>query len=473
MFSGRPRHGCHLHECILLFASPHEQALHFQHVAMVLEEVANSDGFGEPQSSTDPSEPFATQAPSDVEINIDLSTLPQPFPIIGALAGYGKVARAQRLHKSLQQAQSLLQRPLNQDEALAIAQTYSQVMRTSSWGDAFGLAAGGYQCYRTSGTFRFPFWSPNLEKFTPDKLGPLRGPQARMAWHACRALPYAAMGMFVGDLFFRNYATMQAALGMRKDERLVDFNKALERMMQKKIEDVGERRMRNRPYPEAQQREREGLSRTSPAPPRTRGSGSDDYDDMSPTGGAFVDSYGDKADTGLLSDTQMRANEAQRHDSASYDSRYQRQMQKESTGGFDARDERQPSPQQRNENRGDSFDLGTSSSSSTNGPQQGNLPPWAQNRNASSPSTSSSPARPSGSAWDRLRQQAQGSGSDNSPYPRTQGEQRQGATGGDSFSFSSSDEERQLAKSEAQKDFDRRVERERQGRDFDGREKRW
>jgi hypothetical protein len=43
---------------------------------------------------------------------------------------------------------------------------------------------------------------------------------------------------------------------------------------------------------------------------------------------------------------------------------------------------------------------------------------------------------------------------------------------GDSYSFSNSDEERQLAKTEAQKEFDARIERERQGRDFDDRGRR-
>jgi hypothetical protein len=47
--------------------------------------------------------------------------------------------------------------------------------------------------------------------------------------------------------------------------------------------------------------------------------------------------------------------------------------------------------------------------------------------------------------------------------------------GEDSFSFSQGEEDKQLAKTEAQKEFDARLERERSGKDFDegsGR-KRW
>jgi hypothetical protein len=58
----------------------------------------------------------------------------------------------------------------------------------------------------------------------------------------------------------------------------------------------------------------------------------------------------------------------------------------------------------------------------------------------------------------------------------TQKEQREGATTGDSFAFSKTEEERTYAKEEAQKEFDARVERERRGGDFSkggGDQKRW
>ncbi len=97
---------------------------------------------------------------------------------------------------------------------------------------------------------------------------------------------------------------------------------------------------------------------------------------------------------------------------------------------------------------------------------------------------------PQGSAWDRLRR-----GEKPAPVPQksggkhptkqsawsrqqdeTQREQKEGSTMGDSFAFSKSEEERNYAKEEAQKEFDARVERERRGGDFSqggGDQRRW
>jgi hypothetical protein len=92
-------------------------------------------------------------------------------------------------------------------------------------------------------------------------------------------------------------------------------------------------------------------------------------------------------------------------------------------------------------------------------------------------------AAPAGSAWDRIRQQSQGAPrqqqqsdyqsrawaarSQTESQPQSQsGWGNQGAgSSSDSFSFSKSDEERAVAKEQAQDEFDRLVERERSGVD--------
>ena len=95
-----------------------------------------------------------------------------------------------------------------------------------------------------------------------------------------------------------------------------------------------------------------------------------------------------------------------------------------------------------------------------------------------SPTTkpASEPSRRGGSAWDRLRQQAvegksQSSQSASNRFSSdgrgTEREQR------DSFTFSTVEEDRQLARAEAQKEFDARVEKERQGKDFNDSERKW
>lgn len=89
------------------------------------------------------------------------------------------------------------------------------------------------------------------------------------------------------------------------------------------------------------------------------------------------------------------------------------------------------------------------------------------------------------SAWDRIR------GGQDRTAPRQPLEsnrqpgrdawtQRRGQPGGqgngsdgDSFSFATNDEDRQLAQNEAQRDFDARIERERRGQDFDDSKRGW
>lgn len=57
----------------------------------------------------------------------------------------------------------------------------------------------------------------------------------------------------------------------------------------------------------------------------------------------------------------------------------------------------------------------------------------------------------------------------------TQREQREGATTGDAYSFSNSEAERAEAKAQAQREFDEKLDRERQGKDFsdDSGNRRW
>ncbi|KAI7295313.1 hypothetical protein KC315_g18983 [Hortaea werneckii] len=93
--------------------------------------------------------------------------------------------------------------------------------------------------------------------------------------------------------------------------------------------------------------------------------------------------------------------------------------------------------------------------------------PWGPDRQT--------PSQTSGSAWDRLRQGAMSNqgGEPRRPYrgmqssdpsgSRPQGGFQDAAPAGDGYTFSSSDEERQLAKSQQQQEFDALIDRERGG----------
>jgi hypothetical protein len=87
-------------------------------------------------------------------------------------------------------------------------------------------------------------------------------------------------------------------------------------------------------------------------------------------------------------------------------------------------------------------------------------------------------ARPGESSWDRLRrggapaplQKPQQQSRRAEPERR---EQREGSTLGDSYTFVEGDDERAMERQRAQQEFDARLERERQGRDFNDENKKW
>jgi hypothetical protein len=159
------------------------------------------------------------------------------------------------------------------------------------------------------------------------------------------------------------------------------------------------------------------------------------WDDASPTGGAFSSDYADaSSDTGVMDDAQMIQQQTRQ------------QADAQSTSA---------------ENRASTFDLNKAA------PQR----PSA-GRQAANQGEGAAEAPQSGSSWERLRQQAATRSGPSAGGQRTA--RGQASSEEDSFSFSQGDEDRQLAKAEAQKEFDARLERERSGKDFEGNGgKRW
>lgn len=148
------------------------------------------------------------------------------------------------------------------------------------------------------------------------------------------------------------------------------------------------------------------------------------YDDASPTGGAFAGDFVEEGSTSQSDTFVLNDAQAQKQISS------QQQVQEAQTS------QRQSTGQQRQSS--DPF---------------------------GSPSTEVE-SKPAGSAWERLRQQA-ASGQSQPSTSRTQSPSRTSSQEGDSFSFSNSDEDKQLGRAEAQKQFDARIDREREGKDFE------
>lgn len=396
---------------------------------MVLQDVSSSPT----ESLTDepyPSDndPYSTStAPGDLRLEIYFDQLPRPIPILAPVLGYSNKAFRETTVGYLQTAMAIAQQKLTQDEGMAMAYHIAKKQQIASYGAAAGLFAGVFRWYRGNDTFRFPFYTPNPEKFDPYKFWKFKGPQAKAMWNGTRLLAFTILGKFLGELFAANYATASAAVNVQRDPRLADFNAVLKDKIK-----------------EAQARRREQAGHESqpgrhiPAPTLSTDNKSAGEDDMSPSAGneawSDQDAYGS---SGFGSETQER--------------------------GVEVRPRISPY-----NNRSDV----TSKSSSYDddaSPTGGMFAAEAQNEKSSG-----------GSAWDRIRKDA-ATGKVPQGQPSTpkswstpaQKEQKEGSTLGDSFSFSSTDEERQLAKSEAQREFDERIERERSGGDFNDGRKKW
>jgi hypothetical protein len=420
---------------------------------MVLEEAASGEeptpsAFSEeaiPTSDIDPyasgnaNPPFSSTRDSSYirvdqkgaePIYIHINNIPHPL-----LFGPSTAAMAKAVNQNCELAGQVLQRPVNREEAEAFAFHLGRGLRIGSYGAPIGIALGAVQAYRTNGeSYRFPGWTPMREggRYSPDRFLWLRGQLARSAWQTSRVAAYCSAGVIFGQMFFGTYALSASLAARFRDPRLKSFTEALHKRQQEKgglprprQEDQSDGAKAGETYEMA--RQRRGVQRQAGTQQQERKS---PVDDASPTGGAFEQDV--MQDTGLMNDSQVQ------------EYNYSRQQEQRRT---EARTENEVTRREAS--------------------QQQRAP-------STSETTSSTPRRETprtgGSSWDRIRQNAMGGSKNERASPSST------SSGGDSFSFSQGDEDRQLAKSEAQKEFDNRIAKERAGKDFDdgsGRRGRW
>jgi hypothetical protein len=374
---------------------------------MVLEtaSIAESDSFSQDGIPSSDLDPYdGNQKPTAFTLD---SNLPRPIPILGPLLGYTPKNQAQSIGRGLGAASQLLHRALRKEEAEAFAYNVAKMERTNSYGSALGLSAGLYRSWSTASTYRFPLFQPNLETFNPNSIATLRGAVARAAIHSLRSLAYGANGLFLALLFFKSYSGIVFAVATKTDPRLKDLVEAMGRLAE----------------------ERSGAVRKKP----DTSHGAEGYatntpdDDMSPQSAPYTENAPYNTESSYSSDTNPDSTPESKEPPLSENARLRKAYQ----------DAKRAAPSR--ESRDDLL-------------------------STSEPSESPYPRE---SAWDRVRREAASSGQGQSSQRSRSSADRSGATLGDSFTFSATDEERQLAKQEAQKDFDARVERERQGNDFE------
>ncbi|CZR60856.1 uncharacterized protein PAC_10752 [Phialocephala subalpina] len=400
-----------------------------------------------PQSISNDS--FADSAPSsdndpydgaNQSINfLDRTNFPKPMPIFGPLFGFNDKRFSVFLQTRVATAKQILDRPPTQEEVAALAYYTAKYISVISYGGPLGMAGGLWRAYGTKSTFRFPLFQPNLEKFKADvfptaRIPALKGLWAVMAWHLVRGMAYGTMGNIIGQIFFASYATSVSVVGELQDPRLKQFHEAIKKRgresaekRQGTLQGVGQQGQMRGQQPQAQQSEMQ--------------------DDGSPTAGM----YG-RADMTPTPET--------------YETTPQPSPPR---GQFP---QRRPVPTEAPAKSSESSPFDIIDDASPTGGQgiYGNT----------------TASQPQGSAWERLRRGEKPASiptkttSSSNPGVRTQQqmqaqrEQREGATLGDSYTFSKSDEERSYAKDEAQKEFDARIERERRGGDFNaGGNRKW
>ena len=389
------------------------------------------------EESSLPSEPSTYDAPTfdsdappeHVQYSIDPSSLPKPFPILGPLFGFGNARYQRLLTRQIQQVMEVLKRPPTYEETQALAFLVAKENRVISYGVPLGLGAGLWRAYSTRKTWKFPLYKVD-DSFNPSSVKIpggreiLKGQAARTFWQLARTSLYGSNGVILGFLLAAPYAASIAAVGTMNDPRLKDYvNATVQR-----VKEEGARRT-------VQGRHKTGDETRAPTAgndtwnrQRTSSRREDtNFDDASPSAGQSMENY-----------------------------QYSSYSEQPSKGTYPGNSNSQDSGRSRTVRQP------TTESDSSSG--------FFDDDDASP--TSSKPSQPSsmggGSAWDRLRRNA----SDPRPAtyggkqsPRRQGEE---SSGGDSYSFSGAEEDKQLAKDEAQKDFDARLERERRGGDFGG-----
>ncbi|KAK6434481.1 hypothetical protein LTR95_009335 [Oleoguttula sp. CCFEE 5521] len=386
-------------------------------------------------------------------ITLNLNGLPHPVGPLGLPAPQPAILTS-AVQDSCRFAAQVLNRPATQQEAEAFAFHSAKSFRIASFGAPVGTALAMYQCFRTRKSFRFPGYTPFKEgsRFTSERFFNFGGRRALIMWHSSRALAYALLGSTLGSVFFGSYAISVSLVGRATDPRLKDFSEAL-RKMQQQGKSVREARAgmaksasesqeemsttQLETYEMEQQRRRAQLRARAG---REREAMLSQMAGESPTSGAFDSEYGAaEADTGMMSDAQLSVQQA-------------KQDAENRNSSTDAVQSVQQAPTKRS-----SSPRSTPAGAPTSQPQAGGV-------------------------WERLRQEA-AAGKSNTSAPASGNrrpsisvsEQKQGSTLGDSFAFSDSDNDRQKSRADAQREFDAKMEQERQGKDFEsgGGGKRW
>lgn len=339
-------------------------------------------------------------------------------------------------------AENMAGRPLTQTEAEGFALHTGKRMRYNFMGTVVGFGVGYGIAARTWKTMKFPFVKAkpieSYNYFPARRLAILSGSYARLMWQITRANIYAGISLIFAQTLLGSMGDSVMAVGLYRDTRTQEVVKAMKGNF--------DRIRMNRSQPGQGPPQRQQPAGHDQDPQNSDFYGNDGGT-MQNFQGKSTDYSGDQtfsdsaSDTGVLDDSAMKRQERRRE---ARRPEYNLPPQTASGSGRKS---------------GSDFFFDDASPTVGNDPDMG----------------ASGPYRSSGSTWDKIRK-----GGRPQPQDMPQPQQQEGTAQparqtnewrrqpgqnfenkGDSFSFSRSDEERQLARSQAQKEFDAMLERER------------
>jgi len=409
---------------------------------MVLQDLGDtpSEDFNDNPYSSD-SDPYSALSTSSSR-RFDASQLPQPLPILGPFMGFTERNIRTKTEQTIKFAESRIHRPMTADETQALAGHLYKMEQTKSYFNAVGVAIGTWRAYNTMSVNRYPFYLPKAGSVDPNKFLFIRGPLAQYSRHSWRVVLYMFVAGEMGRIIGQLIGQPVAAQSTMADPRLAQFGEDLKGQMaadtqrgrseRARIEKENEEFMaRSRRERMSKQQDHFPPRTARRSPPATPPATSED--DMSPTTGNDSWASSSQNDSGFTSDA--------------------------------AQDDPQKEQSTQRSQRASAWRTQPAQASTDDASPTGGLFQEEVETQANSGE----------SAWDRLRR-----GGAPSPTPRPaprrpeaqRREPRQGSTLGDSFTFAESEDERKRAQEQAQKEFDARIQLERQGKDFNE-ERRW